>query len=72
MSALSEKIIGAAFEVSNIPGAGFLDKVYENSLNVELNLIGLKTLQQAPMPELSQKNRAKSLSFVKFQQDRRS
>ena len=34
---LSEEIIGAAFEVSNVLGAGFLEKVYENALNVELN-----------------------------------
>ncbi len=46
---LSEKIIGAAFEVSNILGAGFLEKVYENALNVELNLRGIKTFQQAPL-----------------------
>jgi len=31
------KIIGAAFEVSNILGVGFLEKVYENALNVELD-----------------------------------
>ena len=35
---MSEGIIGAAFEVSNVLGAGFLEKVYENALNVELNL----------------------------------
>ncbi len=46
---LSDKIIGAAFEVSNVLGAGFLEKVYENALNVELNLRGLKTFQQAPL-----------------------
>ncbi|MCG2738531.1 MAG: hypothetical protein L6282_19290 [Candidatus Methanoperedenaceae archaeon] len=27
----------------------FLEKVYENALNIELNLRGLKTLQQAPL-----------------------
>ena len=37
LNALSEEIIGAAFEVSNVLGAGFLEKVYENALNVELN-----------------------------------
>ena len=37
LNALSEQIIGAAFEVSNVLGAGFLEKVYENALNVELN-----------------------------------
>ena len=49
LNALSEEIIGAAFEVSNVLGVGFLEKVYENALNIELNLRGLKTLQQAPL-----------------------
>ncbi|MFZ3058956.1 MAG: GxxExxY protein [Candidatus Methanoperedens sp.] len=49
LNELSEKIIGAAFEVSNVLGAGFLEKVYENALNVELNLRGIKTFQQAPL-----------------------
>src|SRR3972149_4712713 len=49
LNALSEQIIGAAFEVSNVLGAGFLEKVYENALNVELNLRGLKAFQQAPL-----------------------
>ncbi len=49
LNELSEKIIGAAFEVSNVLGTGFLEKVYENALNVELNLRGLKTFQQAPL-----------------------
>jgi GxxExxY protein len=49
LNELSEKIIGAAFEVSNVLGAGFLEKVYENALNVELKLRGLKTLPQAPL-----------------------
>ncbi len=49
LNELSEKIIGAAFEVSNVLGTGFLEKVYENALNVELKLRGLKTFQQAPL-----------------------
>lgn len=46
---VSEKIIGAAFEVSNVLGAGFLEKVYENALNLELMSRGLETKQQAPL-----------------------
>ncbi|VVB85846.1 PD-(D/E)XK nuclease superfamily protein [uncultured archaeon] len=49
LNELSEKIIGAAFEVSNVLGVGFLEKVYENALNVELKLRGLETLSQAPL-----------------------
>ncbi len=35
--AITHEIIGAAYEVSNIIGAGFLEKVYENALAVEFN-----------------------------------
>jgi len=49
LNELSEKIIGAALEVSKVLGIGFLEKVYENALNVELNLRGLKTQQQMPL-----------------------
>ena len=33
---ISEAIIGAAFEVHNILGYGFLEKVYQNAMQVEL------------------------------------
>jgi GxxExxY protein len=46
---VSENIIGAAFEVSNVLGAGFLEKVYENALNLELRSRGFETQQQAPL-----------------------
>ncbi|MBW6470616.1 MAG: GxxExxY protein, partial [Methanosarcinaceae archaeon] len=49
LNKLSEKIIGSAFEVSNVLGAGFLEKVYENALNVELSMNGLNVRQQAPL-----------------------
>jgi GxxExxY protein len=49
LNELSEKIIGAAFEVSNILGVGFLEKVFENALKVELELRGLQVQQQAPL-----------------------
>ena len=49
LNELSETIIGAAFEVSNVLGAGFLEKVYENALNIELNSRGLTTQLQAPL-----------------------
>ena len=49
LNVMSEEIIGAAFEVSNVLGGGFLERVYENALNVELNLRGIKTIQQAPL-----------------------
>jgi GxxExxY protein len=39
---LVKEIVGAAFEVHNILGYGFLEKVYENALLVELARRGLK------------------------------
>lgn len=36
LNAISEKIIGCAFKVSNTLGAGFLEKVYQNALIIEL------------------------------------
>lgn len=38
---LTEKVIGAAFAVSNSLGHGFLEKVYKNALVEELSTIGL-------------------------------
>ena len=46
---LTYKINGAVFEVNRILGAGFLEKVYENALMVELKLIGLNALSQVPV-----------------------
>ena len=39
-SDLTEQVIGAAFEVANVTGAGFLEKVYERALIHELALRG--------------------------------
>lgn len=43
---ITEAIIGAAMKVSNTLGVGFLEKVYENPLAVELRKAGLKFEQQ--------------------------
>jgi len=39
---VTQHIIGAAFEVHNILGFGFLEKVYQRALQVELQLRGMK------------------------------
>jgi len=39
---IREKIIGAAFEVHRVLGYGFLEKVYQRALQVELQLRGLR------------------------------
>ena len=46
---LTEGIIGCAFKVSNILGSGFLEKVYENALMIELGKAGYKAEQQKPV-----------------------
>ena len=43
------RFIGAAFEVSNVLGAGFAEKVYENSLVAELRFLGLSAEPQRPI-----------------------
>lgn len=52
LNALTEKIIGCAFHVSNTLGSGFLEKVYENALVLELRKNGLDVKQQAPIEVL--------------------
>ena len=43
---LTEAVIGAAYEVSNQLGCGFLEKVYENALLIELRRRGHRVEQQ--------------------------
>ncbi len=42
-------INGAVYEVNKVLGAGFLEKVYEKALLVELRQRGLKTESQTPI-----------------------
>ena len=49
LDAVSEKIIGAAYKVSNTLGAGFLEKVYENALAHQLRKDRMKIEQQKPI-----------------------
>lgn len=37
---LTEKIIGCAYKVHNALGPGFLEKVYENALRIEIQKLG--------------------------------
>jgi GxxExxY protein len=46
LNQLSSKVIGAAQRVSNVLGCGFLEKVYENALAIELRKLGLDVQQQ--------------------------
>lgn len=44
--AITEKIIGAFYKVYNTLGYGFLEKVYENAMAIELRKDGFRTEQQ--------------------------
>jgi GxxExxY protein len=46
---LTEQVLGAAFEVSNTLGIGFLEKVYERALSHELKLRGIQVVTQASL-----------------------
>ena len=46
---LSGCVIGAAYRVANALGTGFLEKVYENALAIELRLAGHEVRQQYPV-----------------------
>ena len=47
---LTEKAIGCAYRVHNELGAGFLEKVYENALRLELAEAEITAKQQHPIP----------------------
>lgn len=47
---LTEQIIAAAYKVHNTLGSGYLEKVYENAMVIELRKCGLLVLQQHPIP----------------------
>lgn len=46
---LTHKIIGCAYKVHNALGPGFLEKVYENALRIELEKLQLRIKQQEPL-----------------------
>src|SRR5713101_4114602 len=54
---ITERIIGCAFKVHRVLGSGFLEKVYENALFIELNKPGLHAQQQAPVLVLYEKQK---------------
>ena len=49
LNELTYLINGAVFEVNRILGPGFLEKVYENALLVELKARGLRAVAQHPI-----------------------
>jgi len=49
LNELTYLIRGAIFEINRVLGAGFLEKVYENALLIELRERGLKAEAQVPI-----------------------
>jgi GxxExxY protein len=49
INTVTEKIIGCAYRVSNSLGIGFVEKEYENALTYDIQVSGLKVIQQAPI-----------------------
>ena len=49
---LTYKVIGSAYKVHNVLGQGFLEKVYENALIIELRKRGIHARQQVKLPVL--------------------
>ena len=47
---LSFKIVGAAMEVHNILGPGFLESIYQTALEKELTLRGIPFQHQVELP----------------------
>src|SRR5215211_7395924 len=47
---LTHKVIGCAYKVHNVLGPGFLERVYENALKVELDKLGIEARQQGKLP----------------------
>ena len=48
-SEITKKIIASAYKVYNTLGAGFMEKVYENAMVIELKNEGLEVKQQFPI-----------------------
>jgi len=46
---LTQEIIAAAYRVHNVLGGGFLEKVYENAMVIELSKRGIPVQQQYPI-----------------------
>jgi GxxExxY protein len=46
---VTKMVIGCAYKVHNTLGPGFLERVYENALRIELEKLGMRVKQQEPI-----------------------
>jgi len=56
LSDITYGIRGAVFEVNRVLGSGFLEKVYENALLIELRARGFKAESQVPIKTYYKEN----------------
>ncbi len=49
LNLVTEAVIGSAYRVANTLGCGFLERVYENALSLEMKSAGLSVKQQSPV-----------------------
>jgi GxxExxY protein len=50
LNEITERVIGCAYAVANELGAGFLEKVYQKALRLELQASGLTVAYEQPIP----------------------
>jgi len=63
-SEMTDKIINSFYKVYNVLGYGFLEKVYENSLVIELKNAGFQVLQQQNI-KVYYENQAQLINYLK-------
>ena len=49
VNGITERVIGSAYKVSNTIGDGFVEKIYQNAIFIEINKSGLRVQQQVPI-----------------------
>ena len=72
-SEITDKIINSFYKVYNVLGYGFLEKVYENALVIELKSAGFRVLRQQNMiileikasEGLRDENKAQLINYLK-------
>jgi len=71
-SDLTEAVIGSAFEVADVLGAGFLEKIYERAMIQELRLRGLAAKSQVSFPVCYKASGLRVALRINFQRPRLS
>jgi GxxExxY protein len=61
---LTERVLGAIFEVANTLGAGFLEKVYHRALLRELSLRGIQAVSRLLSPWPTRDSPSESTSLT--------